>query len=440
MKKHAASSRRYTLHVTLKPQSLNRPKTELKRQEEAAAKLVAEEQARLAAEENAEAERRNSAAAEEKESAERERLEAEEKARLEALEKERLESVEKARQEQTARDAQKAKKGRKKGRGGAAHDTRYGRNELHVAAGKSGLRKSRKPARKTFDAPEQHGFSKPTAPVIKEINVPESITVAELSQKLAIKAPEVIKVLMGMGMMVTVNQPIDQDTAILVVEELGHKASAAVDKDLESQLMDEYRAEVGEQAVRPPVVTVMGHVDHGKTSLLDHIRHSRVTEGEAGGITQHIGAYHVKTDKGGVTFLDTPGHAAFTAMRARGAQATDIVILVVAADDGVMPQTEEAIKHARAAQVPIIVAINKIDRPEADIDRAKQELSKHEVIAEDWGGEDIFVNVSAKTGEGIDALLDAILLQAEVLELGANAMRARPALSLSPHSTRGVVR
>jgi translation initiation factor IF-2 len=390
-------------------------------EEQEAARKVEEEQARLAAEESAEAARRNSEEAEKKAAEERERLEAEERAKIAALEAQQTEAAEKARQEQAARDShkEKAKKGRKKGRG-AAQDTRYGRNELHVAAGKSGLRKSRRP-RKSFDAPEQHGFSKPTAPVVKEVDVPESITIAELSQKLAIKAPEVTKVLMGMGIMVTINQPIDQDTAILVVEELGHKARAAEAKDIESKLLEEYRAETGEQEVRPPVVTVMGHVDHGKTSLLDHIRHSRVTAGEAGGITQHIGAYHVKTDKGVVSFLDTPGHAAFTAMRARGAQATDIVILVVAADDGVMPQTEEAIKHARAAEVPIIVAINKIDRPEADIEKAKQELSKHEVIPEDWGGEDMFVNVSAKTGEGIDALLDAILLQAELLELTANA-------------------
>jgi translation initiation factor IF-2 len=222
-----------------------------------------------------------------------------------------------------------------------------------------------------------------------------------------------------MGMMVTINQPLDQDTAILVVEEMGHTAKPAEEKDIEQELISEEEDTGGEAVTRPPVVTVMGHVDHGKTSLLDHIRKSHIADAEAGGITQHIGAYHVKTDRGIVTFLDTPGHAAFTAMRARGAQATDIVILVVAADDGVMPQTREAIQHSRAANTPIIVAVNKIDRPDADIDRVRTDLSKEEVISEEWGGEDIFVNVSAKTGEGIDSLLENILLQAEVMELTA---------------------
>jgi len=229
-----------------------------------------------------------------------------------------------------------------------------------------------------------------------------------------------------MGMMVTINQSLDQDTAMLVVEEMGHTAKPAAAKDIEQELIAEEDLEVGEQKPRPPVVTVMGHVDHGKTSLLDYIRHAHVVEGEAGGITQHIGAYHVKTERGIVTFLDTPGHAAFTAMRARGAQATDIVILVVAADDGVMPQTREAIQHARAAGTPIIVAVNKIDKPDADLDRVRTDLSKEEVISEEWGGEDIFVYVSAKTGEGVDRLLESILLQAEVMELTANPdVRAR---------------
>jgi len=226
--------------------------------------------------------------------------------------------------------------------------------------------------------------------------------------------------------MVTINQSLDQDTAILVVEEMGHSAKPAEEKDIEQELIAEEDLDAGEGVTRPPVVTVMGHVDHGKTSLLDYIRHEHVVEGEAGGITQHIGAYHVKTDKGIITFLDTPGHAAFTAMRARGAQATDIVVLVVAADDGVMPQTREAIQHARAAGTPIIVAVNKIDKPDADLDRVRTDLSKEEVISEEWGGEDIFVYVSAKTGEGIDNLLDSILLQAEVMELKANPdIRAR---------------
>jgi translation initiation factor IF-2 len=252
------------------------------------------------------------------------------------------------------------------------------------------------------------------------VEVPEAITVADLAKQMAVKASEVIKVLMKMGIMMTINQSLDQDTAILVVEEMGHTAKAAEAKDIEQELIAEEEQVLGEERARPPVVTVMGHVDHGKTSLLDYIRHSHVAEGEAGGITQHIGAYHVKTDRGIVTFLDTPGHAAFTAMRARGAQATDIVILVVAADDGVMPQTREAIQHARAAGTPVIVAINKIDKPEADIDRVRTELSKEEVISEEWGGQDIFVPVSAKTGEGVDRLLESILLQAEVMELKAN--------------------
>jgi translation initiation factor IF-2 len=244
--------------------------------------------------------------------------------------------------------------------------------------------------------------------------------VADLAKQMAVKVGEVIKVMMRMGMMVTINQSLDQDTAMLVAEEMGHAAKPATQKDVEQELIAEEDVDLGEEVTRPPVVTVMGHVDHGKTSLLDYIRHTHVVEGEAGGITQHIGAYHVKTDRGIVTFLDTPGHAAFTAMRARGAQATDIVILVVAADDGVMPQTREAIQHARAAETPIIVAINKIDRAEADVDRVRTDLSKEEVIPEDWGGKDIFINVSAKTGEGVDALLEAILLQAEVMELTAN--------------------
>ncbi len=413
-----------------------------KAEEDEAARLKAEEEARLRAEEEARlaAEAAAKKQTEEKPvEEEREPLTAAEFEKKRRKEIDRLEKEEKAAKAHSEREKAVRKAARKDAK--RAQDLELGavadeepavipaaaapaRKQLHVSADKRGKRKkgaARRPmqsaARGGGDGP--HGFQRPTTPVVHEVQIPESITVAELAQKMSVKSAEVIKTLMKQGMMVTINQPLDRDTASIIVEEMGHKAVAMDKKDVEEKLLDELTVDVGEGEPRAPVVTIMGHVDHGKTSLLDHIRSTRVAAGEAGGITQHIGAYHVDTDHGMITFLDTPGHAAFSAMRARGAQATDIVILVVAADDGVMPQTKEAIHHSRAAGVPIVVAVNKIDKEDANPDRVMQELSQEEVIPEDWGGDTMFVQVSAKTGDGIDGLLESLLLQAEVLELKA---------------------
>ncbi len=432
-------ARTVNVEVRVKKTYLNRTVLEEEqrhRQEEVDRQRQAEEAVKLEAERR-EAEQRDS------ERLERERLETEERRRLD--EEARLKAEEEDRRQAEVRDRERAEKERTAAEQRSAEPaapaapppkarpaepaverkgtTKYGRKELHVTGDASARFKKRQLASRSrrhvqVSVDSRGGeFAQPTAPVKRDVQIPETITVGELANRMAVKANEVIKTMMKMGVMATINQPIDQDTAQLVVEEFGHTAVRLKEDALEDQI----RAEVGELELlsRPPVVTIMGHVDHGKTSLLDYIRRAKVAAGEAGGITQHIGAYQVETPKGLITFIDTPGHAAFTAMRARGANVTDIVVLVVAADDGVMPQTVEAIQHARAANVAMIVAVNKIDKSDADPDRVRNDLGKQNVIPEEWGGDTMFVNVSARTGAGIDQLLESILLQSEVLDLKA---------------------
>ena len=444
-------------------QAAEQARIEAEQQAQQEAELKAKQEAELKAKQEAErkakeeAERKAKANAEPKAKApEAPKMTAEEKAEEERLQREAEEAAKRKVEEEAKRAEEEAKRlaEENEARWKAEEEERKRREETadyhstsseaaRLAEDESDMkeeqsaRRSSKKKKKKEDAPAprgkgkaakkgklkapqslQHGFQKPTQEVTRDVRISETITVAELASRMAVKGTEVIKTMMKMGEMVTINQVLDQETASLVAEEMGHKVVLVKENELEEKVLSDRGAD-GEQAPRAPVVTVMGHVDHGKTSTLDYIRSKNVVDGEAGGITQHIGAYHVETDNGMITFLDTPGHAAFTSMRARGAKATDIVVLVVAADDGVMPQTIEAVQHAKAAEVPLIVAVNKIDKEGADPDRVKNELSQHDVIPEDWGGDVQFVHISAKVGTGVDDLLEAILMQSELLELTA---------------------
>ncbi len=336
-------------------------------------------------------------------------------------------------------DKKKSGKSRAREREEREKNKNISRRELHVASDKSGRRRKKKPvSRKVVaNATGKHGFEKPTEPVVREVSLSDTITVAELAQQMSVKAGEVIKIMMNLGSLVTINQVLDQATALVVIEEMGHQAKLIGSDPMEDLEDIQDDSEDEEKEERAPVVTIMGHVDHGKTSLLDYIRSTKVASAEAGGITQHIGAYGVETSQGSITFLDTPGHAAFTSMRARGAQATDIVVLVVAGDDGVMPQTEEAVKHAKAADVPLIVAVNKMDKAESQPDRVRQELANLEVIPDDWGGDTQFINVSALTGDGVEDLLEGISLQAEILELRASKNGAARGIVIESRLDKG---